>query len=187
MQLVDELSMIYTTCLMCYAVFSYSRSAIVRVVLGVALTALSVFITLYYHYIQDPLFHQNAYAILTATVIFRSMYTMEVTLRPSWRRSTEPDRLAREKKGLPVLSKERQRYENERDLETLRKMWLMVFYGLSMFLGGFLFWNIDNGFCSTLRRWRREVGLPWGILLEGHGWWYVHRCIYLLIYLLITV
>lgn len=174
MQLVDELSMIYTTCLMCYASFSYSRPTGVRVVLGVVLAALSVFITLYYHYIQDPLFHQNAYAILTAIVIFRSMYTMEVTLRPRWRRSTEPERRAREKKGLPVLTKERQRQENDRDLDTLNTMWLMVFYGLTMFLGGFLFWNLDNGLCGTLRRWRRAVGLPWGIILEGHGWWYVY-------------
>jgi len=30
---------------------------------------------------------------------------------------------------------------------------------------------LDNMFCGTLRRWRRDIGLPWGILLEGHGWW----------------
>ncbi|KAJ5183643.1 ceramidase [Penicillium capsulatum] len=173
MQLVDELSMIYTTCLMCYASFSYSRPVIVRVVLAVALTAMSVFITLYYHYIQDPLFHQNAYAILTTVVVLRSMHTMEVTLRPKWRHSTERDRLEREKKGLPVPTKERQQYENDRDTQTLKTMWIMVGYGLSMFLGGFLLWNLDNGFCSKLRRWRREVGLPWGIVLEGHGWWHI--------------
>ena len=82
MQLVDELSMIYTTCLMCYASFSYSRPNGFRVVLGIFLASLAIFITLYYHYLQDPLFHQNAYGILTAIVLIRSMYTMEVTLRP---------------------------------------------------------------------------------------------------------
>ena len=165
--------MIYTTCLMAYASFSYTRPLGVRVVLGLSLAFLSVFITLYYHYLQDPIFHQNAYAILTTVVVIRSMYTMEVTLRPKWRKSREEDRILRQQKGLPVPTKERQHYENVRDMKTLKTMWFMVAYGLSMFLGGFAIWNLDNYFCPVIRRWRKEIGLPWGIILEGHGWWYV--------------
>ncbi|KAJ5640514.1 hypothetical protein N7528_000139 [Penicillium herquei] len=173
MQLVDELSMIYTTCLMVYASFSYTRPTHVRLILGVSLALLSVFITLYYHYIQDPVFHQVVYGILTAVVVLRSMHTMEVTLRPRWRKSREEDRLERQKQGLPVPTKERQHYENVRDMKTLKTMWFMVAYGLSIFLGGFAIWNLDNYFCTSIRRWRRQVGLPWGIFLEGHGWWHV--------------
>ncbi|KKK18847.1 alkaline phytoceramidase [Aspergillus ochraceoroseus] len=173
MQLVDELSMIYTTCLMCYASFSYSKPTAYRIFLGAFLAGLAIFITLYYHYLQDPLFHQNAYALLTTVVVLRSMYTMEVTLRPSLRHTTEEDRLARQKQGLPVLSKEQQQYENARDLKNLNLMWFMVAYGLGMFLGGFGIWNLDNHFCTKIRGWRREVGLPWGIFLEGHGWWHL--------------
>jgi dihydroceramidase len=172
MQLVDELSMIYTTCLMCYASFSYSRSAGVRVFLAIFLLSLAVFITLYYHYIKDPAFHQSTYAFLTVVVVLRSMYTMEVTLRPSFRKSTEVDRIAHAAKSVPVPTKERQEYENARDLQTLKTMWIMVAYGLSMFLGGFFIWNLDNTFCTRLRGWRKSIGLPWGLLLEGHGWWY---------------
>ncbi|KAJ5168296.1 uncharacterized protein N7482_003890 [Penicillium canariense] len=173
MQLVDELSMIYTTCLMAYASFSYSRPTGVRLVLAISLLSLAVFITLYYHYLQDPVFHQNAYALLTTVVVLRSMHTMETTLRPKWRHSREEDRLERQKKGLSVPSKERQRFENERDMKTLKTMWFMVLYGLSMFLGGFFIWNLDNQFCSQIRVMRRRVGLPWGIFLEGHGWWHI--------------
>jgi dihydroceramidase len=173
MQLVDELSMIYTTCLMAYASFSYSRPTVVRLALAISLTSLAVFITLYYHYLQDPVFHQNAYAILTAVVILRSMYTMEKTLRPKWRGTREEDRLAREKQGLPVPTREHQHYENVRDMKILKTMWYMVGYGLGMFLGGFGIWNLDNMFCSQIRQWRKTVGLPWGIFLEGHGWWHV--------------
>ncbi|KAJ6089749.1 hypothetical protein N7467_004965 [Penicillium canescens] len=173
MQLVDELSMIYTTCLMVYASFSYSRSVTLRIWLALSLTGLAVFITLYYHYLQDPVFHQNAYALLTVIVVFRSMHTMEVTLRPKWRHSTEEDRLERQRKGLPVPTKERQHYENVRDQKTLNTMWFMVTYGLIMFLGGFFIWNLDNVFCSQVRQLRRKVGLPWGLVLEGHGWWHV--------------
>lgn len=176
MQLVDELSMIYTTCLMCYASFSYSRTSRVRLALAISLASLAIFITLYYHYLQDPAFHQNAYAILTTVVVLRSMHNMEVTLRPRWRQSREEDRLERQKKRLPVPSKEHQLYENVRDTKILKTMWFMVAYGLTMFLGGFFIWNLDNHFCSQIRVWRRQVGLPWGIFLEGHGWWYVLHC-----------
>lgn len=45
MQLVDELSMIYTAIIMCYATFSFSRSRLVRQLLGGGLAALAVLIT----------------------------------------------------------------------------------------------------------------------------------------------
>lgn len=184
MQLVDELSMIYTTCLMCYATFSFSRSARGRTLLGLGLLGLSVFITAYYHYLQDPRFHQNAYAILTIVVVFRSLWLMEVTLRSKWRKarmgmsnSTAPpvavgagNNAASSSSG--VSARDLQLSQNMRDLKILNTMWFMVMCGLGSFLGGFLIWNLDNYFCSTLRGWRQTVGLPWGVLLEGHGWWY---------------
>lgn len=45
MQLVDELSMIYTTCLMMYASFSFSISRAFSILLGVSLLGLAGFIT----------------------------------------------------------------------------------------------------------------------------------------------
>ena len=174
MQLIDELSMIYTTCLMCYATFSFDKSVRTRTILGGGLTALSAFITLYYHYLQDPTFHQVAYAVLTVVVLLRSMWIMEVTLRPSWYRAHKEPSPEREPSTLSLLSREQQQQQKTaRDLEILRAMWSMVAWGLFTFLGGFLLWNLDNQFCSTWRSWRHSVGLPWGMLLEGHGWWYV--------------
>ncbi|KAG5298302.1 alkaline ceramidase [Histoplasma ohiense] len=161
MQLVDELSMIYTTCLVFYATFSYSKPTKTRILLALFLLALAIVITLYYHYIQNPIFHQNAYALLTAIVLLRSMWVMEAALRPSWRN-----------KGLE-RNQQLHSYEDMRDLKILHTMWVMVAYGLATFLGGFAIWNLDNVFCSRLRGWRRKIGLPWGILLEGHGWWHL--------------
>lgn len=163
MQLVDELSMIYTTCLMCYATFSYSRSRLFSLWLSLGLISLAVFITLYYHYLQDPAFHQNAYAILTAIVLFRAMYVMEGTLKPKvkdGKRMGDEDRVADQREAV-------------RDRKILVTMRIMIVVGLGTFLTGFGIWHLDNVHCGSLRRWRREVGLPWGILLEGHGWWYV--------------
>lgn len=167
MQLVDELSMIYTTCLMNYATFSYGKSRLYSVILAIGLISLSVFITAYYHYLQDPTFHQNAYAILTAIVLFRAIYVMEVSIRPKFR-SKEREALDPRPHGDVKSVKDR---EDQKDLETLRVMWQMIVVGLSIFLGGFAIWHLDNEYCSKLIKWRREIGMPWGFVLEGHGWW----------------
>ncbi|KAF4828552.1 Alkaline ceramidase 3 [Colletotrichum siamense] len=134
MQLIDELSMIYTTCLMVFATFSYSRSGRFSALLGCGLTLLAGFITVYYHVTKDPVFHQTCYAALTATVVFRSF-----------------------SKASSVL----------------KTMWIMVATGLGVFLSGFLIWNLDNFLCSHIRRLRRQLGFPWGALLEGHAWWHL--------------
>lgn len=115
-------------------------------------------------------FHQNAFALITATVLFRSMYVMEVNIRPSLRKkyATAPQ------KNMTVSKSERAERER-RDKEIIKTMWIMVVWGLSIFLGGFGIWALDIKFCSNLRSWRHQIGLPFGILLEGHGWWLVFQ------------
>ena len=101
---------------------------------------------------------------------------MEFTLRPSFRKTEEKHMLELQKSSPKSPAEDRkrkddQRRKNARDKEILRRMWIFVGFGLAVFLGGFGIWALDNVYCSTLRKWRRNVGLPWGILLEGHGWW----------------
>ena len=175
MQLVDELSMIYTTCLMCYATFSYSQSRQFALLLALGLVSLAVFITLYYHYLQDPAFHQNAYGVLTAVVLLRSMYVMEFSLRPSLKKREEVHRTQQQNGSVTAKQKKMQTSDDRRDEKILTSMWIMISCGLSIFMGGFAIWTLDNEYCSDLRRWRRQIGLPWGVLLEGHGWWYAIR------------
>lgn len=95
---------------------------------------------------------------------------MEVSIRPYYRARRE------KRAGEPSVSlagKAEQKRRDDRDREILRRMWWMIATGLTAFLGGFAIWNLDNEYCSQLKRWRHEVGLPWGILLEGHGWWHL--------------
>jgi len=54
MQLLDELSMIYTATIMCYATFSFSQSRLVRQFLGAGLLSLAVFITVWFSYPKGP-------------------------------------------------------------------------------------------------------------------------------------
>ncbi|KAF2120527.1 alkaline ceramidase-like protein [Lophiotrema nucula] len=169
MQLVDELSMIYTTSLMVYATCTHRTSASWRISLAVFLFLLDASVTAYYHYLQDPTFHQVAYAALTAFVFFRSLYVMEVNIRPKFRSEERKAAIPRPSNGVKAV----QERQDDRDYEILRKMWKMIACGLGIFLGGFAMWQLDIIFCSTLVRWRRNVGLPWGILLEGHGWWHL--------------
>lgn len=159
MQLADELSMIYLTSTTFFAAFSYGQSRTIKIFVLLFTISFSIFVTLYYHYLKNPVFHQNAFAILTTMVIFRIVCTMECLLRPSKRSKNSS------------LSEKEQKRVNERDLSILHTMWTLVIFGVASVALGFFIWNLDNIYCSTLRRWRREIGLPWGILLEGHGWW----------------
>lgn len=167
MQLLDELSMIYTTCVMFYAIFSHGQSQRTRMLVASFAIAIAVFVTGYYLYIKDPVFHQNAFALLTTIVLLRSIYGMEESLRPS--------RKAKLRRAPASTTSEAERDRREwRDRQILNTMWLkMIPIGLGSVGLGFLIWNLDTAFCSHLRSWRRHVGLPWGILLEGHGWWCV--------------
>lgn len=171
-QLVDELNMIYTTCLMCYATFSYSRSTLFKSSLASALSLLCVGITLYYHYLQDPEFHQRVYAFLTVVIVVRQMYVMEFTLRPRLKDSENQYKL-RHGRSMGLDEKEMSRGEDSRDQQILKTMWIMIGVGLATFVGGFGIWALDIVYCSRLKGWRRELGLPWGIVLEGHGWWHL--------------
>lgn len=83
MQLADELPMIYTTCIMAYATFSYRGSTFTRVTIGLGLVGLAAWITAYYLTSMDPVFHQVAYGALTCALVFRNMYVMEAHLRPA--------------------------------------------------------------------------------------------------------
>jgi dihydroceramidase len=37
---------------------------------------------------------------------------------------------------------------------------------------GYFLWQIDGIYCTELTALRRSVGMPWGFLLELHGWWH---------------
>lgn len=135
-QLVDELNMIYTTCLMGYASLSYARPLTVRVLLGTVSVAFCAFITVYYHYLQNPEFHQNVYAAMTLGLVIRSGYLMETNLRPRWRHSRETDRLQKEMDGTPLQPQHEQERLNKRDVKILNNMWILVVWGISVFLSG---------------------------------------------------
>lgn len=80
--------MIYTTCIMAFATFSYSKSTSTRTSIGLGIFSLAAWITGYYVTSKDPVFHQVAYAALTCAVVFRGMYVMSVHLQPALEKRT---------------------------------------------------------------------------------------------------
>ncbi|KAJ8131480.1 hypothetical protein O1611_g2150 [Lasiodiplodia mahajangana] len=118
MQLVDELAMIYTTCFMVHATFAYARSFRFSFALGIGLIGLAYFITMpcqaKYYETKNPDFHQAAYALLTALVVFSNMWIMEKILRPALK--------AREDKRSPDVDVPSTR-------EFISQMWIMVATG----------------------------------------------------------
>ena len=150
-QLLDELAMIYTTSILFYGTFSHGKPASFRIAVAGLTVGIAAFVTGYYHYLGDPAFHQNMFALLTAIVVFRNMYLMVKTLR----HPENPTSQARKD-----------------DAQRLRTMWQMMPVGIGSVAIGFVIWSLDNAYCGKLRTWRRQIGLPWGILLEGHGWWH---------------
>lgn len=150
MQLADELPMIYATCIIGHATFSYGASSLVSSLVGLALFSLGLLITVVYHVTKEPVFHQVSFACLTCAVVFRTMYEMETKLRPTLK-SRCPERAG----------------------ALMTQMWKMCLSGIGLFLFGFLVWNVDNIYCVHLRSWRNILLLPWSIALEGHAWWHI--------------
>ncbi|KAF8459148.1 ceramidase [Terfezia claveryi] len=81
MQLVDELSMINTTLIMWFATFGHKQSKRFNWVLALFLISVLVTVASVYHYLGDPVFHQNVYAILTIIVIGRSWYQVHTCVK----------------------------------------------------------------------------------------------------------
>lgn len=62
-----------------------------------------------------------------------------------------------------------------------RKAWAsmvkLAMVGSITFPSGYGLWLVDVFACSTLQSWRRAVGMPFGFILELHGWWHILTCI----------
>lgn len=155
-QLLDELPMIYATCVPYWIVFSHGRNQSGSRRVAAQITAAALILTAIYLHYRDPTIHQAAYGILNLIIIIKC-YLLS--------KSECSDPIARKKITLLGLS------------------------GIASFVVGWLLWNIDIHLCSFWRFTRREIGMPWGFFLEGHGWWHlltgygVYFCVVYLEYL----
>ncbi|KAF2229593.1 alkaline phytoceramidase [Viridothelium virens] len=59
------------------------------------------------------------------------------------------------------------------DRQIRRAVHRLELSGAVSFISGFILWVIDRLFCERLKHLRSTVGVPWGFLLELHGWWHI--------------
>ena len=139
-QLLDELPMLYATCIPFWSVFSESRDRRGAFFVGLSLFLVVALLTGIYLWFQDPTIHQVAYAFLNILLLTRSFF----------------------------LSR-----QYVKDQESLRQLNTTMGMGVVIFVLGFVLWNMDVHFCDYVRATRRGWGMPYGFILEGHGWWHL--------------
>lgn len=139
-QLLDELPMIYATCVPYWIVFSYGKSAIDSAKVGLQISTFAVTLSVVYLNYRNPSIHQTAYGILTGIVMLKSFFLV---------RKHVNDKAAR------------------------KEMDHIMSLGLIYICIGYFLWNMDIHFCDMWRGARHAIGMPYGFVLEGHGWWHL--------------
>ncbi|KAM9913939.1 hypothetical protein OXX69_001106 [Metschnikowia pulcherrima] len=138
--LLDELPMIYATCIPFWSVFSELKDKRGSFVVGVTTFFAANLLTWVYLSFKDPTIHQTAYGLMNAAIIVRSYRLTKHHV---------PD-----KKSAALLNR-------------------TMVTGVSIFALGYILWNMDIHLCEYARATRREWGMPYGFVLEGHGWWHL--------------
>lgn len=139
-QLLDELPMIYATCIPFWSVFSEFKDRKGSLMVGVGIFSAANLLTLIYLHFKNPTIHQAAYGLLNAGIIFKSYSLAKAHVK--------------DQKAIKQLNK-------------------TMIWGIVLFLFGYFLWNCDIHLCSHVRATRRNWGMPYGFVLEGHGWWHI--------------
>ena len=140
-QLLDELPMIYATCIPFWLVFSEFKTQRQLARIGGAIFMAANVLSLVYMYIyKNPTLHQAAYGVLNAAIILKLM----------------------------VLTQ-----QHVTDRHARQQLMKTMYWGVGLFLLGYVLWNLDIHLCGFWRNLRRSIGQPYGFILEGHGWWHI--------------
>jgi dihydroceramidase len=76
-QLLDELPMIYATCVPMWSIFSEGRSSSISWVIGMSVIFGANLLTAIYLYFKDPTIHQVAYALMNVVIVHKSYLLTE--------------------------------------------------------------------------------------------------------------
>lgn len=150
-QLLDELPMVYATCIPAWSIFCEEIDAATtkiksptkrkQWIIGLSIFTGANILTAVYLIFKDPTIHQVGYGVINALLI---SFAFRLT-------------------SLFVDDKKAKR--------NLQNSMLL---GIGMFLFGFFFWQLDVHFCKFWIMIRRiYLKLPLGLFLEFHGWWHL--------------
>jgi len=147
-QLADELPMIYVGSMALWTLFDNKPGYGVASPRSIFLTAATVLFDILFSWTyivyRHPIYHQ---VVFGATVVG--------TTARIWWILQKSEHAAR----IPARTK-----------ATIGTLFTI---GAVLFATGFLLWNLDNGFCHSITRWKLSVGWPQAFALEGHSWWHI--------------
>lgn len=152
-QLLDELPMIYATCIPTWSLLCETRETLQQdnrstrevslrrqIMVGLYLAGFVAILTLIYLVTKIPEIHQTIYGAFTVAVVLISGKYAHTYVKDDFAR---------------------------------KSMYQCMGSGIVLFLLGFIAWNLDNQVCSFWIHIRRQwLKLPLGVLLELHGWWH---------------
>uniref|UniRef100_H2Y7T3 Alkaline ceramidase n=1 Tax=Ciona savignyi TaxID=51511 RepID=H2Y7T3_CIOSA len=135
MQLLDELPMIYGTCVFLYALHHHATPVKQKSYpYIVSLVSVSVLVTVVYLQWKNPVFHQVCYAALVVFLLYEAILAL---------------------KNYPSIKP-------------------IVLASLCFYLFGFFLWNVDNVFCSNLRKMRSSSDSELvTAATQLHAWWHI--------------
>ncbi|KAI0654509.1 alkaline phytoceramidase [Cubamyces menziesii] len=141
-QLMDELPMVYVASYCCAILFDTSHGFSFRdsnaLRLSIIFIAFNALFTWSYYLSRDPVYHQVVFAGIMFTTLFRTLYLL---------------RNGEIAQRLPLGPR-----------SAVTRLFLT---GAGTFAFGFLIWNLDNVFCSTVTHWKNSIGWPAAFVLEG--------------------
>lgn len=147
-QLGDEIPMIFSASFIAYVAFDTGRSGTPRSwfvnILPFLLFFYDLIVTVVYLRYPNPVFHQVSYAFIQIASTVRVYQTV---------------------RDAPNSTPQEQQHRS--DIMRLEVV------GSSIFITGFLIWNIDNLFCDQISVLKQSLGIPFSFLLEGHAWWHL--------------
>ena len=150
--------MIFATVLVLQRLLTFNQAFKIRISITATISAATVVFSMIHCKINDLNIHSAVFASMIAFIAYRGTVLTKHIKDPARRQNAR--RLARSGCGndwpCPFLS---------RSTEQLTAGNYIVCAG-----AGFAIWLLDSLACSSLRRLRRQVGLPLGFLLELHGW-----------------
>ncbi|MCJ1300871.1 hypothetical protein MMC08_003670 [Hypocenomyce scalaris] len=158
----DSLSMLLATSFVLHRVMTFDKPPAYRKKLGL-FTALSLLsFSLYHSVYNDMTSHSVVFGVMIFVVGVKTMALVEAIRDGKVRRNVR--RLARLGAGEPSCFPEDLYLEKPPVFGLLLKV---------SFGGGFALWLVDIFACGRLLSMRRRIGMPWGFLLELHGWWHI--------------
>ena len=159
-QIVDQASILLPTATILYASFSFTLAPLPRRLLSGSLSLASVLLVSYHAIYHSQRIFGLVFLALVFVIVARCMVLLS--------RVTD-EKVKRDMRSLALFGG--RKFCLEGVIKRVVNFWSGLTKDIVLFVGGSIAFDIDRNHCAQLRAMREVVGLPWGVVLEMHGWW----------------